>query len=228
MLHNIVCIYDNVTWLDRLSSEWSKYGGCLTYTRTSHEAIKATEEKEHQLIILSSDYVKEQLLPSIKMIRDVTVMPILIVADTHNSSDMYASIRSGADGYALTSAPMEELVVLGFSHIRRYSFFEGERHDKDALVFHEIHLDLRQRIVTVDGNASHLTRGEFECLRMLMSQQDRIFTHEQLYYGSYGEQAQAELIIASVRSLIRRIRQKIGPKNAKCIQSVNSLEYNLH
>ncbi len=227
MLHNIVCIYDNVAWLDRLSAEWSKYGGCLTYTPTSREAVNVLGSKEYHLIILSSDYIKEQLLPSIKMIREVTIMPILVVADDYNVVDMCASIRSGADGYALTTSTMEELVVLGFSHIRRYSYFDCERFNKDTVAYCGIHLDIHLRVVKIGDIDATLTRGEFECLRMLISQPGRTFNYDQLYYGSFGEKATTGYIESSIHSLIKRLRRKIGPEHSTYIVSVHGIGYKM-
>jgi DNA-binding response OmpR family regulator len=219
MLYNIISIYDNPVTLDLLRTEWDKYCGCMTNFHTAQEAVDTLKDKNYHIIKIWADYVKEQLLPTVKQIRDITDIPLIVIANQYNGVDMVATLRNGADGYISTPETMEEFVVLGFAHIRRYCAFNCERHDKEALSYRGIQLDLRFRTVTVGGKDVQLTRSEFDCLRTLMSHPGNTFAYEYLYDSSFGIKAKNGFIENSIHSIIKRIRQKIGPEYAKHIIS---------
>ncbi len=227
VLYNIICFCGKTPRLTELKKEWEKYGGCLTHVLSAKEAVKAIagKDRDFHLIGIVSDYAKEQLLPSIKLIRDASDIPIIVISGIYNKVDMIASLRSGADSYIQLPETMEELVMIGMALLKRYCIFECARHNMDAISYREMRLDIRFRQVFIRDTEIHLTRGEFECLHMLMSSPGRTYEYDKLYYGTFGERAQAELIINSIRTLIARIRQKLGPEYSKCIQSVHGIGY---
>jgi len=227
MLYNIILIDDNPEMLDHAREEWKKYGGCLTNVHSAKEAIEELKKKEYHLIKIVADYVRESLLPSINKIRDATDMPIVVMTSHYDSALKVAALRCGADEYLAVPETSEEILMTGFAHIRRYCSFDCGRHDKKVITYQGIRLDLRERKVTVGGRDVYLSRGEFECLRMLMSNPGSLFTYELLYYGSYGEEARAEDILSSVRSFIKRIRKKIGADYDLHIQAVHGVGYKL-
>jgi DNA-binding response OmpR family regulator len=219
MLYNIISIYDNPVKLDPLRAEWDKYGGCLTNVLSAQQAVNSLNDKEYHIIGISADYVKEQLQPSVKMIRDATNTPLIVIADQYNSVDMVASLRNGADGYMSTPDTMEELVMLGFAFIRRYCSFDCARHAHDPLDYQGIHLDQRFRVVSAGGKDVPLTSSEFDCLRTLMLHPGMTFSYEHLYDSSFGVKAKDGFIENSIHSMISRIRQKLGSEHAKYIIS---------
>ncbi len=169
--------------------------------------------------------MKDQLQPTVKAVRDATDMPILVMTSTYNSVDMVASLRNGADEYAAFPSTVEESIMIGYALIRRYCDFEGNRIKKHNVGFQGIQIDPHGMNAYAGGRAIQLTRGEFQCLSILMSQPGRTFEYDMLYYGSFGETAQSEYILTSLRSLIRRVRQKVGPEHSKHIKSVRGTGY---
>jgi DNA-binding response OmpR family regulator len=119
----------------------------------------------------------------------------------------------------------DEIVIREYEVIRRNSDFESGRSDKHIFSFHEISLDPLGNRVSICGKDIHLTRGEFQCIKMLLSSPGRTFEYETLYYGAFGEEAPSVYFVSSVRSLIKRIRHKMGPAHSKYIASVHGVGY---
>ena len=220
-----MCISSDPDRLKLLKAEWEKYGGCLQNVNTAQEVIDTLQTKRYHLIAISADYMNGHLQPTVKAVRDATDMPILVMTSDYNSVEMVASLRNGADEYAAFPNTVEESIMIGYALIRRYCDFEGNRIDAKKIGFHGIQLDLQSRKAFIEDRAVQLTRGEFKCLSMLISHPGQTLEYDMLYYGSYGETAQSEYILTSLRSLIRRIRQKVGPEHSKYIKSVRGTGY---
>lgn len=227
MLYNILLIDDNTQMLDIARMEWKKYGGCLTNVLTAQEGLWELKSKEYQLVIIMVDFAKDSLLPTIKKIRDTADLPIIVMTSDYDRIEKISTLRCGADEYFSVPETMEEIVLSGYAHIRRYCAFDCCRHQKKEVTYNGIHLDLRERKVIVDDMEIYLTRGEFNCLSTLMSQPGKLFSYELLYYGCFGDEVRAEDIVSSVRSIIKRIRHKIGSDHAKHIRAVHGVGYKI-
>ena len=230
MLYCILCICENTKRFKTLKAEWEKYNGYLFIARDASEAVGLLKNTRYHLIAISADYLEEDLLSTLKAISNVSDLPIVVFSHKYNRVDMVASLRNGAHEYFPFPRSVEEIsMMMEYALFRHYGGFEeverivGE--SDSEIEFKGIHLDLLGKNVSAGGRDIHLTRGEFHCLRMLMSHPGRTFEHESLYYGSFGEEAPAVFFVNSIRSVIRRIRQKVGPDYSKYIVSVHGSGY---
>ncbi len=220
-----MCIHDDPERIKLLQAEWDKYGGCLTSVLTAQEVIEVMSKKQYHLIAIAADCVKSNLQPTIKAIRNATDMPIVVMPSKYNRIEMVASLRIGADEYIPIPGTVEESIMIGYALIGRYCDFEGNRKKENKIAFQGIQIDIPNKKVFAEGRTVHLTRGEFQCLSLLMSNPGRVFEYDMLYYASFGEAAQAEYNLTSLRSLIRRVRLKVGPEHSKYIESVRGTGY---
>jgi two-component system KDP operon response regulator KdpE len=219
MLYNIFFFDDDPLLHNQMSIEWEKHGGQLTSIQTVQDALTKLRHKEYHLIEIVVDHMKESLLPAIKTIRDASDLPIVIMTSHFSSIEKVASIRVGADEYLAIPATLEEAVMTGFAHIRRYCSCGYEGNKIKPICYDGICIDQELRIVKIDDREVHFSKGEYKCLELLMSRPGRIVDYEQLYYCSFGEEATAENVAHSIRSYIGRIRRKVGTVYAKYIQS---------
>jgi two-component system alkaline phosphatase synthesis response regulator PhoP len=88
-------------------------------------------------------------------------------------------------------------------------------------------MDLRGRLVTVDGRAVDLTPTEFDLLAALMREPGRVFTRTQLVEGIYDVAYQG--YDRAIDSHIKNLRQKIEPDPRKptYVQTVYGVGYKL-
>lgn len=227
MLFQILFIDDNKEMLMLAEADWKKYGGCIKNVRTLQEAIDEMLNRKYHLIAISSEHVKEYLLPTIKSLREITSVPILILVPDYHGAEKIAAILYGADEYLPMPDITEEGVMSGMSLIRRNESTGCVKGSMHSLAFKDIEMDLGKRKVYVGGNAVELSRGEFNCLELLMAQPGKAIRFEALYFYSFGEKAEAVDTIQSVRSLVKRIRGKLGDDCGRYLQAVRGVGYTI-
>lgn len=228
MFYNILLIDDNPKIFHRLEAEWKKYGGCLTNVSSASEGVRKLPDKEYHIIAIMADYVKDMLLPAIKVIRETSGLPILVLTSRYDGTEKMAALRCGADEYLLIRGKLEESIMSGVALSRRYAGYPSNCNPvSHTLSCRSIHMDLDKRTVSVDGRAVELSRGEFNCLELLLSHPGKPFTHEIIYYYSYGEEGPSESILHSVRNIINRIRWKFGEDYAGYVKTVRGIGYSI-
>jgi len=79
-----------------------------------------------------------------------------------------------------------------------------------ALCFQDLSIDLNARRVWVGEREVELTRQEFEVLAYLFEHRGRTVTWEELLQRVWGYRQPEKANLGSLRSCIRRLRQKIG------------------
>ena len=84
-------------------------------------------------------------------------------------------------------------------------------------------MNLETYQATIDGRAMDLTYMEYELLRFLATNPQRVFTRETLLNRVWGYEYYGGARTVDVH--IRRLRAKLGEENAHLIQTVRSVGY---
>jgi DNA-binding response OmpR family regulator len=88
-------------------------------------------------------------------------------------------------------------------------------------------IDTKTKLVTVDGDAVHLTAREYQILEFLMKNMNCVLTSSQIYEAVWKEASFG--IEKTVTVHIRNIREKIeiNPKEPKYLKVVYGLGYKI-
>jgi two-component system KDP operon response regulator KdpE len=99
--------------------------------------------------------------------------------------------------------------------------------DEPVLTFGEITLDIARRIVTLRGEELKLTPTEYEILKYMASQADRVVTHRQLLKAIWGPNFQEHTHY--LRIYIGQLRHKIedDPTQPRYILTESGIGYRL-
>ena len=100
---------------------------------------------------------------------------------------------------------------------------EHDDHSKDLISSGDLSINVSKYEVTKSGDPVPLTVREFELLKFLATQQEQVFSREQLLervwgYEYYGEER-------TVDAHIKKLRQKLEKVGAKVIQTVWGVGY---
>ena len=161
-------------------------------------------------------------------IRDKVDVPILMVTARTESIDKVLGLGLGADDYISKPFDPAELVARVKSQLRRYTQL-GNVSESNETVYQVgglmINDDLKE--VTVDGELVKLTPIEYNILLLLVKNQGKVFSIEQIYENIWNENAVG--VDNTVAVHIRHIREKIeiDPKEPRYLKVVWGVGYKL-
>ena len=172
--------------------------------------------KEHEVHLLIMDVMMPRLdgIRATLKIREQSSIPIIILSAKAEDSDKILGLNIGADDYVEKPFNPLELVARVKSQLRRYTQL-GNAADASEAVYTvgglSIHDDLKE--VTVDGEAVRLTPIEYNILLLLVKNQGKVFSINQIYENIWNEDAIGADNTVAVH--IRHIREKIEIKSKR-------------
>jgi len=174
---------------------------------TGAAALEAAVDRTPDLIVLDLSLPDMSGLVVCEELRAWYEGPIVVLSVRDADADKIAALDLGADDYLTKPFSAGELLARIRAHLRRTSGAEASVREirSGGLV-----IDLAKRYVTVDGEAVHLTRTEFDILAELARNADRVVTSRALLNTVWGPDYVSDT--QTLRVHVSHLRQKIDPK----------------
>lgn len=192
------------------------------------QALWMLKENEVHLLIMDVMMPKLDGIRATLKIREESSIPIIILSAKTEDSDKILGLNVGADDYLGKPFNPLELVARVKSQLRRYTQLGNVKQQSDA-VFEvgglSINDDLKE--VTVDGEVVRLTPIEYNILLLLVKNQGKVFSINQIYENIWNEDAIGADNTVAVH--IRHIREKIeiNPKEPRYLKVVWGVGYKI-
>ena len=145
----------------------------------------------------------------LKIIRDTTNIPVLMLTAKSNEEDKVFGLRLGADDYLTKPFSINELLARVNSLIRRYTTLNPFMADTDNILLKDMVIDKLSRTVFVKDIPVSLTGKEFDLLLFLASNKGRVFTKKQIYSQVWEDEYAFD--DSNIMSFISKLRKKIEP-----------------
>ena len=191
------------------------------------EALKVLKAQKVDLLVIDVMMPKLDGIRATLKIREENNMPIIILSAKSEDADKILGLNVGADDYVTKPFNPLELVARVKSQLRRYTQL-GSTADHTSQAVYEagglaINDDLKE--VTVDGEPVRLTPIEYNILLLLMKNQGKVFSIDQIYENIWNEDAIG--VDNTVAVHIRHIREKIeiNPKEPRYLKVVWGVGY---
>ena len=190
------------------------------------EGLRLASENNCSLVIL------DVMLPDIdgfqvlRKIREVSIVPVLMLTAKNDESDKVLGLRIGADDYLTKPFGINELTARVNSLIRRFTTLNPSiGGETESIIFKEMVIDKANRLVTINGNIIDLTGKEFDLLFFLAANKGRVFTKKQIYTQVWEEDYAFD--DSNIMSFISKLRKKIepDPEQPFYIQTVRGVGY---
>ena len=120
----------------------------------------------------------------IRVVRQWSELPILILSARTEEQDKIAALDAGADDYLTKPFGVGELLARVRAMLRRRVKSAGV--DAQVVSFGDVDVDLVNRVVHRAGEEVHLTPIEFRLLSALLAQPGTVLTHRQLLREVWG------------------------------------------
>ena len=190
------------------------------------QAIQVLKNNPVDLLIIDVMMPKLDGIRATLKIREKNALPIIILSAKSEDADKILGLNVGADDYVTKPFNPLELVARVKSQLRRYTQL-GAAAEKRGNIYEtgELMIDDDRKEVTVDGESVKLTPIEYRILLLLVKNQGRVFSTNQIYESIWEEEAIAADNTVAVH--IRHIREKIeiNPKEPRYLKVVWGLGY---
>ena len=191
------------------------------------EAIKVLKSNEVDLLIMDVMMPRLDGIRATLKIRENMSLPIIILSAKSEDADKILGLNIGADDYITKPFNPLELVARVKSQLRRYTQLGSTARSDNQSEFRTGGLVIRDDLkeVTVDGEKVKLTPIEYNILLLLVKNQGKVFSINQIYENIWNEEAIGADNTVAVH--IRHIREKIeiNPKEPRYLKVVWGVGY---
>lgn len=203
---SILVVDDEQAMRDFIRKNLTARGFSVRLATNGLEALEIFNNEPLDLIILDVMMPEMDGLETIRRIRPVSGVAIIILTALGEEKDKVAALDLGADDYLTKPFGIEELMARIRAVLRRANP-QTVPETIAPLQSRDLLLDPASRRVTLRGEVVKLTPTEFDLLFYLMSHVGKVLTHRNLlqavWGAEYGDEAEY------LRVYIRRLRQKI-------------------
>ena len=187
---------------------------------------------------LNEDYdliIPDLMLPEVdgfdicRQVRQEKNIPIIMVSAKKDDIDKIRGLGLGADDYMTKPFNPLELTARVKSQLRRYTQLGStvEKENQAVYTVGGLMIDDDQKEITVDGEPVKLTPIEYNILLLLVKNQGKVFSIDQIYESIWNEDAIG--VDNTVAVHIRHIREKIeiNPKEPRYLKVVWGVGYKI-
>ena len=228
-MYNILVCDDDKEIVEAIEIYLTQEGYRILKAYDGTEALEMLEREEVHLLLLDVMMPKLDGIRATLKIREKNSIPIIILSAKSEDADKILGLNVGADDYVTKPFSPLELVARVKSQLRRYTQLGGTAQIENDKIYSvgglRINDDLKE--VTVDGELVRLTPIEYNILLLLMKNQGRVFSINQIYEMIWNEEAIGADNTVAVH--IRHIREKIeiNPKEPRYLKVVWGVGYKI-
>ena len=225
---NILVCDDDKEIVDAIEIYLSQDGYRIIKAYDGEQAMEIMKREDIQLLIIDVMMPKLDGIRATLKIREYSSIPIIILSAKSEDTDKILGLNIGADDYITKPFNPLELAARVKSNLRRYTSL-GSLNKENKAIYQVgglvINDDTKQ--VTVDDEPVKMTPIEYNILLLLMKNQGRVFSIDQIYENIWNEDAIGADNTVAVH--IRHIREKIeiNPKEPRYLKVVWGVGYKI-
>ena len=228
-MYNVLVCDDDREIVEAIEIYLSQEGYKVLKAYDGEEALKVLDREKVDLLIIDVMMPKLDGIRATLKIREKKNMPNIILSAKSEDADKILGLNVGADDYMTKPFNPLELTARVKSQLRRYTQL-GSTIDKSNQAVYAVgglSIDDEQKEVTVDGEPVRLTPIEYNILLLLVKNQGKVFSIDQIYESIWNEDAIG--VDNTVAVHIRHIREKIeiNPKEPRYLKVVWGVGYKI-
>ena len=223
---NILVCDDDREIVDAIEIYLNQEGYRVLKAYDGEQALEVLKTESVQLVIIDIMMPKLDGIRATIKIRESNSVPVIFLSAKSEDTDKILGLNVGADDYVTKPFNPLELVARVKSNLRRYTSLGSLNVTNNALfVAGGLCMNDDTKEVTVDGEPVKLTPIEYNILLLLVKNQGRVFSIDQIYENIWNEEAIGADNTGAVH--IRHIREKIeiNPKEPRYLKVVWGVGY---
>ncbi len=202
----ILIVEDEKDLCEILQFNLESEGFVIDIAHSGEEALKKPLE-DFNLILLDvmmggiSGYKTANIIRKEKKIS----VPIIFLTAKGGENDILTGFNVGGDDYILKPFSIKEVTARIKAILKRGSIYQP---DNGILVFENLKIDLKRKMVSVSDEGINLTRKEYEILALLVKKKGQYISRDEILDRIWHDD-----VIVTERNVdvnIARLRKKIG------------------
>ncbi|HUA56705.1 MAG TPA: response regulator [Candidatus Sulfotelmatobacter sp.] len=208
-----------------LATSLTPHGYDVVEAESGTEGLRRVAQDKPDMVLLDlglPDADGVELIPQIRALSDA---PIVVLSVRNDDAAKVAALDRGASDYVAKPFSLPELMA----RLRAAARHQAVRSRQEPVFeLHDLRVDLGRRIVTVRGAPVHLTRREYDCLRLFITHAGKVLTHGYLLREIWGERHTNK--VQYLRSYMRMLRLKLetDPSRPKIFLTEPGVGYRLN
>ena len=201
----------------RFSLEQDGYDVDCAYD--GEEALKLAKENAYDMILLDIMLPKMDGFQVCQAIREFSDVPIIMLTAKGDDMDKILGLEYGADDYITKPFNILEVKARIKAIMRRTSPVKPKTQDASVIEKGDLKLDCESRRLFILGNEINLTAREFELLELMVKNENKVYSRENLLTMVWGQDYPGDVRTVDVH--VRRLREKIetNPSEPKYVHT---------
>ena len=204
-MYKVLIADDNKQIVSILSEYCKKNNFTVSTVFDGETALKEIEENEFDIILLDVMMPKKDGFDICRQVRTFSNVPIIMITARGEDYEKIMGLEIGADDYIVKPFSPGEIIARINAILRRIT----PKNDESAKIFiyDNLEIDLNNFTVKINDEIISLTKKEIEILWTLATNQNKVFTRENLLdliwgFDYFGESR-------TVDTHIKRLRAKL-------------------
>lgn len=183
------------------------------------EALYMAREKDYDIILLDVMLPKMDGFEVCQQIRETSAVPVVMLTAKGDDMDKILGLEYGADDYITKPFNILEVKARIKAIMRRTEKKVAVETKSKVMQAGDLLIDCEGRRVSIAGREINLTAKEFDVLELLMFNQNKVYSRENLLNIVWGYEYPGDVRTVDVH--IRRLREKIesNPSEPKYVHT---------
>lgn len=194
-------------------------GYAVVEAENGQQGLEQLERNKFDVIFLDVMMPGMDGMESCRRIREKTNVPIIFLTAVFDEESKLKGYGCGADDYITKPFSLEVLYAKTEALIKRY---KGNIENAQMLASKYVTMDLKRRVVLIDGKEQTLVPKEYEILKMFLENKGQIITREQILDRVWGMEYFG--YDRTVDTHIKKLRKALGDA-AEPLQTIYKAGY---
>lgn len=208
MCEQILLVEDDVDIARIVRDTLRQEGYAVTWATTGLEGWDDFQKASYDLVVVDWMLPEMDGITLCQNIRWKSNIPIIMISARKEDADKVEGLEIGADDYLAKPFSLAELKARVASQLRRWRRYNGiEEHVEKAEYIYGLKIEWQQGRVFLKDKELSLTLKEFELLKLLAKNPERIFSKSELYRHVWQQPELGDVHTVTVH--IKALREKL-------------------
>lgn len=206
--YRILVVDDEEDLCEILKFNLEMEGYTVDTAYSAEEALKLDITQYNLLLldVMMGEISGFKMARMLKANKDTAEIPIIFITAKDTENDTITGFNLGADDYISKPFSLREVIMRVKAVLRRTAGVQIK--EEEQLQYKGLVINIPQKKVTIDGEETSLTKKEFEILLLLLQNQGRVFSREDILAKVWNDEVY--VLDRTIDVNITRLRKKIS------------------